>query len=781
MMNDDVYFRSIAGYFWQWEEEGNVIAIPNSSTIAYRQFVIEVMGLLRMQGLPPFGSLLLTIIATNNNGDKALDDVYALMDTKLGSANNVREPLKSAIVFLKLLAQLPKQYKQGKLRILLLQLLFENCHNRFSPDRSDDLYTLFVKGDKDDQFYVPNQVFPFNVYNNDFKVISLLSRRFPDQRSIIDKLAEVPEINEELAITVPETADAGEKDLIDQLIDNSKTFHVGSLVKRLWSGLNIPHHNMLPSRQPMGGVSDLTNKGEFDRLLISEFANDDLVFLSRLANNEALYINREIPPQNNDLERIILIDVSLKNWGTPRTIAHALMLAIAKHPKTDIHCSAFAVGERYHPLSWETADDVVQGLQVLEACLHPAKGLEAFFNEYGNKKNIEVFFISSQDTYRVPALHKTICDHYKLFNYWVHTDDKGNIDLYKRQQNNRKHVQHLLLPLEELWSKRPAKAPAEEAEETPGPVVYPILFADPFNPRHVLTAPNGEVFLITAEKALLRIADKKLKSHGWESRRGWELLYEHLQFTGGEVSIGLTTPGQHILLLFNLQNRQVVMMNIETGLKRTAYFTEWRSSISRYFIFHEDRFYFVNIGYPKKHWTFKLEEEIVINAYNDIPKAVLDIHNQYSGATTTGYSRSCNGGILKKVHTVFVNQVNNIVFNHHELRLTDHKIIKLEISHFLERVIQAELSGRNTFKFADGSSVTIHQAGLLIFKSSNPMIDTFYIPSVLDMSLGAASGSDFTGNTYFQPVRSQPRLLSTDKFWRQYMEAFIEHILKHGA
>jgi preprotein translocase subunit SecB len=46
--------------------------------------------------------------------------------------------------------------------------------------------------------------------------------------------------------------------------------------------------------QPIGGISDMTNKGDFNRMLL-EFANEDEVFMNRVANNEALYIQRNTP------------------------------------------------------------------------------------------------------------------------------------------------------------------------------------------------------------------------------------------------------------------------------------------------------------------------------------------------------------------------------------------------------------------------------------------------------------------------------------------------------
>ena len=94
-------------------------------------------------------------------------------------------------------------------------------------------------------------------------------------------------------------------------------------------------HHQLPGDQPLGGFSDLSNKGDFDKLLISEFANDELLLLSRVANNEALVLHREIPPGTDDLQRVVLLDVSLKSWGNPRILAYATMLAIARHPRTD--------------------------------------------------------------------------------------------------------------------------------------------------------------------------------------------------------------------------------------------------------------------------------------------------------------------------------------------------------------------------------------------------------------------------------------------------------------
>jgi hypothetical protein len=769
------YFQSYEGYFWQWEDGDEVIAIPNSSTIAYKEFVIELLEKLSGQGIPPFGSVLLALIATNPGGETLLNEVYALLDNRLGTMNSTREPLTSAIAFLKLLAQLPSKYKKGRNRILLLQTLFAGCHNSLSELNSKHVLDFYKAYKFKEEDFLEKKAFFLNVYNNEFRVISLLARRFPDARSILEKMADLPEVEEQLELETEVGTEPSQKDFVETLIESDQTFHVGALIRRLWSGLNIPYHNNLPSQQPMGGVSDLTNKGEFDRLLISEYANDDLVFLSRLANHEALYINREIPPQDNDLERVILIDVSIRSWGTPKTLAHALMLAIVKHPKTNIHCSAFAVGESYQPLDYSSIDDIIDGLQVLEPCLHPGRGLELFFKEYGSKKKAEVFFISSSDTYRNDGLHKVVSDHYSLFNYWIQIDSLGNIDLYKRQQNSKKHVQHLCLPLEELWKREPR---ASFNHDSGKGSCYPIRFPGAPNPKKILSEPSGAVLQITAERSLFQSFVRNGRQE-----KGWELISENLSFINGEAAFGITSGGKHLLLLFNLQDRQITIMNLNGGDQKTAFFHEWRTSVYPQFVFYKDRFYYSYLGYPSRHWTFELEEGIVINSFENIPKEILDLHKEKEIESRHLFTKGVYPGtVLKNVTSIFINEVGNLVLNIHELRLTDHNVIKLEKTGFKKKYHEAVSVSKTEFRFEDGSTVMVNRSGMLVLRSSNPSIPAIYVPLSLDGSLGVATESDFAGNAYYQLKSGQGRLpVCTKRFWDEYMDPFIDNIKNYGT
>ncbi|ANE49440.1 hypothetical protein [Flavisolibacter tropicus] len=773
------YFQSYNEYFWQWEDDGDVIAIPFSSTIAYKAFVLEALELMSPQGLPPFGSLLLTIIATNPQGESALNDVYALLDKKLdrmvnqqfGDSNQEKAILVDAFAFLKLLVHLPAKYKEGRNRLLLLQSLFAGCHNQLAASKAKHILEYYKSG-KTNIVNTPSKALHSGAFTHDFRVVSLLHKRFPDNKIIIERLAALPGIETAIAIEEAEPGEDALKDFIEELTTHSKTFPVGSLIKRLWSGLNIPFHHYHPSQQPIGGVSDLTNKGTFDRLLISEYANDDIVFLSRLANNEALYINREVPPQQDDQERIILMDVSIKSWGTPRTIAFAILLAIARHPKSNFICKAFAVGNTYRPIPFETIDDIITSLEELDPCLHPAEGLTTFFKEYGALKNAEVFLVASEDSFRHPQVHKAISDHYALFNYWIQVGQEGSIDLFRRHQNIRKHVQHLQLPLDELWKREPAQQSNRESSDSISE--YPILFPSPHNPKKVVAAPDGHFIMLTSEKHILRSFHKTL---GHE--KGWEMMYENVAYNNGEVAVGITTKGDYLFFLFNTADRKITIINIYTRESKSISFPDWRTSSNNHFLFYEGRFYYVN---NNRYWAFQWGEQITVEKGQNPPSALLEDYKEMEAEKKKQQKYvSYIGGILKNVDFVFINQAGNLVLNKQELRIKDNAVIVMERTEFLKKEVEARRREKDTFAFPDGSTVIINRGGMLVLKSSDPSIPKIYVPSVLDTALGVSTTSDFAGNPYYLLLDRSRRSISNPQFFQQYLEPYIKTITAHGT
>ncbi len=734
-MDINSYFQSYHNYFWQWEDDVEVIGIPNNNTIAFRGLVVDILEILAPQGLPHFGSLLLAIIATNPNGKMDANVVSDIMNHALEDYEETT--LYQATTFLKLLSEIPDSYKSGNKRILLFQTIFTNCHNINSVKNSLKIRDEYHSNKRNDGKNSNKIAFSKTNFNKDFGTIALLGKKFKSVEDIINKMASLPDLpNDVLKLEENVLNETVSKDIVEQLVENDKTFHVGSLIKRIWSGLNIPVHSALPSQQPLGGVSDLTNKGDFDKLLISEFANDDLVFMSRLANNEALYIQREIPPTNNDLHRVILIDVSLKNWGTPKIVAFAAALAIAKHPKTDIDCKVFAIGNSFYSIDIQSIDTIINGLQILEGSLNASNGLNNFFKENPANKNQEVFVITEYSTLKQVEMLKALTENHSGINYWIHTDAEGNIDVFKKQQNSKKHLQHLQLPLEELW-KREVKTKKSRKIEHETVTDFPILFNNSMNDKKILSTIEGDFFIITSEKTLLKHYEKKTLS---QSNKGWEMLHTNLPNFNSEFAIGILRNGDISLLIYNYHHKEITLLFLLSKEQITFPFTEWVTWGEKGFVFYEEKFYY-------RCWSFEARDG-TINENKNLPESIRyrkdelnDLENKHS------FSSSAN--ILKNVNWVYINQKNELVFNVHSLKLNSGGVIKLDKSFNREKVFNSTKTETGEFEFPDGSVIEINRSGMLILKSSNENIPYIYVPSVIDAALGVATKTEFAGYQYY--------------------------------
>ncbi len=731
------YFQSYQDYFWQWEEEMDVVAIPEASTIVYREYVLQILNKLSPQGLPPFGSLLLALIATNPDARSSINAVYSIVGSAIKTADN--STLAESIAFLNLLSEVPSAFKTGKKRVLLLQVLFQDCHYISSVKNSARILETYISGNYGKGVVTAKKLLSHERFNYDFRTIALLSKKFPDVDAILDRMAALPDIPEEIFLEKDNTApEPINDDFVQQLIDHSQTFPVGSLIERIWSALNIPFHNTLPSQQPLGGVSDLTNKGEFDKLLISEFAHDDLVFLSRLANNEALYLRREIPPANNNLQRLILIDVSLRNWGTPRTIALAITLAIARHPKTDISCLAYVVGNNYHSVTLDTPEAVIDALQVLEGSPHAAKGLEQFFKENALPKNQEVIFISAADATKLTATQMVLDKYHAFFSYWIQTSSHGQVAVYKKQHKGKKHVQSFLLPLQELWKKQITIFP--EKPEMKQPSLLPILLPMPVKAKKVLGTSDGEIFQITHEKNLLRLYDRS----AGVKEKGWELVYEHLPFTSAEFELALHPNGAYLLFIYSHDKQEILLLNITTGGQKTIPFQEWKSSTYKTFFFDKEHFYYLSFT---KYWAIGLDG--TITSFNTTKPTLLNALNKRQVYLESLLKEPMyKPNILKNIKQVYINESGNLVFNTLELNIYN-GFIKLIRTFFLDKRHEAYRSAKNEFSFPEGSKVEVKRDGIAILKSSNPDIPYIYIPLAIENALGLATDNAFAGNDYY--------------------------------
>lgn len=730
-MNTINYLQSYYNYFWQWEEDGEVIGVPESKTVAYSKFVFEILEVLSIQGLPPFGSLLLTIIATNPDGEEL---IKIIEDRLLSQSSSIEDnTIEEVIRFLKVLNQLPDQYKKGKRRIQIFQTLFEGCHNISSLKNS---YLIL----KEKKIPLSSQELTEEKIYFDLKPLRILSSKYKSTNKLLSKLVNLPILEKE--VLIDETISDSPVDLIELLSKENKTYKIGNLVKEIWSGLKIPFFSISNNQTPIGGISDISNKGNLDQLLISEHANDDLTFLSRLANNEALYINREKEQESIDQKRIILIDISIKNWGVPKIMAFSIMLAIAEHPKSNFDCEVFLIGDQVYPIKYNTIDAIIDALQILNPCLDSSLGLEHFFNKYRDRLSSEIFILTASSQLSQLVNSPVFNENKGTINHLIFSNYLGGIDVYKNKKKSRKHQQYLVLDLKRLWDKIPKSKDKTRKSDFEADV--PILIRPSTKSFGVRQTADGRVFQITKNKALIQLHDSSNDNFS----KGWKIICENIPISINEYEIGILDNGDLIVLTFRTDIRQILLFNIKTKKETKVNFNDWKNSKEQSFIFHDNKFFHYN---DRGFWSINEIGEVEVVSENE-SNLRLEFKNKRIKLEEVNQKFVSYSNLYKNLNSVKINTANNLMFNVHELIINSNNQFKLKTQDSFKLTkskLTAEKIGDDIFEFEDGSIVEMNRSGYMKLTSSNLNISTIYIPSVLNTTIGLSTKSEFSGATYF--------------------------------
>lgn len=779
-MSDINYYQSYKDYFWVWEENYEVISIRQGSTIVYTEELKGIVKALAENGLPHFGSLLLCFIAIN----KTAMDSLSFIDNKRIALNEkfgYRETsYRASFDFLKLLQSLPEEFKIGHNRQILMRTIFFGAHNRRNIVKSKNIAKLL--NSRNTRLQIPLEIeLKQKIYDYEFSLIEIISRKFPTTQSILDAMAEMPEMAYEVLPELPSTSitERTYKDFVEELMDDASTFKVGALIKPIWAGFKIPIFNAQPSSQPLGGISDLSNKGSFDKLLISEFANDDLVFLSRVANNEALYLEREMPPVTDQFQRVILIDISLKTWGTPKILAFATSIAISKHPKSKSECSAFLVGDSVQIIDFESKNNLINALQMVSVGLSAQHGLTEFLNLNKQNKKLELFFVTTPENLKQAEINKIISENQSLFKYFITVDLSANISFYRNKNNAFKHLQTINLPLKSIWKESPKKPikPLEISNdklESP-----PILLPIPIK-RSVFFQDEDQITYFVTKEGLFRIV---VKNSDAVSFKGCELIFPRLHVNSTNNFQKLSN-GQQLFISINHQNKEASIVNLSTRQYARSIFREWKYNFHSLFFLDNDEFvYRFSYSFNLFYFTPNFEEHTIqitkkTEDVSESPKPNGPIlgHNKIDENSQNKRHYS----VLKKFNFVSIDEFHQLVFSGHRLGLLNNNCFfdyrGLEISKKLEFINSTPQNGNKSFVFRDGSQVLVNSNGYLILKSSDELIPTIYLSSVVENTCAMATEEVFSGMDYFFKIpyiRFQVKSVNTNKLLA------MKHIKSH--
>ncbi|MDN5395134.1 MAG: hypothetical protein L0G39_03140 [Chryseobacterium sp.] len=793
-MDLNEYFQSYENYFWEWETDEdiagdsgyhdyNLISIPGVGAIAYRPYIMEILKELQPQGWPPFGALLMVLYAMQ---DGYTDFAGPMKHTAtFHSIGNFDFTADKSIEFLEKIKSLNKVYKYGQNRIILLQTLFQDAHNRIAPGKAEMILNIYYKrphmlaASAEKKYAGPSAI------NRDLSTLQLLNEKFPTIQSIIDAMRDhidEPELDDE--VVEEETTVETDKDFIQQLIEEPKTFQVGSLIKRIWSGLRIPMRHLSPGEQPIGGISDMANKGDLHRMLLSEFANEDEVFMNRIANNEALYIQREIPPEENIFERVILVDTSLRNWGTPKVLAFASAIAVIRHPKAHSECKVFAMGQAGLPISLDKTEDVIENLNQVSPVLEVSEALGKFFNEEHTEKDIEVFFITHQENLADEKIRKVIHENRDRLKFLITTSSEGELNFYKHHKGARKHIQKIKLPLQELWANPPQrklKATTVNGKKTDLPQNYPILFPTPSN-KIAQFLYEGEFYILSSKKQLLKtyLSDNYYDRNSYDyykTYHGCEVLIEDISVKPrGQFALAKNRQQQFILCQYQPDKKLISKLNLNTK-EYSEINTTGLNIPNSYHLTYFGRSFYLHQPMNSSLYKINLEGNISVESvFNDDR----EIDKNIAKAETEVAKLDCSGmKIISNFNRLGINENNNLVISGNELsRLYDNSL-NLYRNRCTIKILAEQ--NKNKFTFQDGSEIITDARGMLTFKSSNTGIPTFYIPSTEYGFLAVSTHTEYGGSEYYLPQQTLLKVKTLEEMYSQYLTAFIDQILDYGA
>ncbi|PWN60411.1 hypothetical protein [Chryseobacterium viscerum] len=787
------YFQSYENYFWEWKtdedvpgdsgyHENNLLSVPGVGAIAYRPYVMEILKELQPQGWPPFGALLMMLYAMQ---DGYVDFAGPLRRTaEFYSGEDFEFNVEKQIEFLEKIRLLPNVYKQKQNRIVLLQTLFKNGHNRISSVNAEAHIRIYYKRPHELASCAEQQDTGSLALNKDLSALDL-NEKFPTAQSIIDAmkgLVDEPELDDEV-VEEEATADTN-KDFIKELIEEPKTFQVGSLIKRIWSGLKIPMRHLSPGEQPIGGISDMANKGDFHRMLLSEFANEDDVFMNRVANNEALYIQREIPPEENVFERIILIDTSLRNWGTPKVLAFASAIAVIKHPKAHSECKVFALGLAGVPITLNKVEEVVENLNQVSPVLEVSEALEHFFNQEHAEKDIEVFFITHQENMEDEKVQRVVHQNRDRLKFLVTTSSDGELNFYKHHKGARKHIQKIKLPLQELWANPPQQRQSIHnfnGKKTDLPQNYPVLFPTPIN-KIAQFLYEGEFFILSSKKQLLKtyLSDNYYDRHSYDYYKtfhGCEVLFDNISIKPkGQFALAKNRQQHFILCQYQADQKLISKLNLNTKEYSEQNLTGMNIPGHCQLIYFGRSFY-LHEEFNPAHYKINIDGSISIE-----PITEKDKEFEKNNIKAEAEVAKLNGSglrIINNFNKIGINQYENLVISGNELYCTSESTLNFSKNRYDIKIFAEQ--HKNKFTFPDGSEIIADSRGMLTFRSSNKSIEEFFIPSTANGFLSLATYTEFGGSEYYLPEHALLKVRTIDDMCDRFLKPFIEQILDYGA
>ncbi|MGE3779792.1 MAG: hypothetical protein AB7F89_21575, partial [Pirellulaceae bacterium] len=380
----EAYLAAPTNSFWRWEDGGQVVCWRDGTTIAFRTELLGVMHRLAPQGLPPLDAILLLLAATRSSWSNHAANsswfwsLYA-ESVSLNRARGEHQAMVGEVLGqldrLNLLAEDVRSTQRA--REELADSVFAGAPHRLPTDLSAAIVRELESGweaETTSDRWIGRPLALGEVLESlhgGFVRCTESSLRLRFRTGLLD-LPAAPDLDIPLCDRV--------RNLLRELERDDEWQGLARVARQLLAVVAMPRRILDRDDLRLGGVSDIANRGEFDRLLVSELAYDDLTLAVRVAMNEALYLRREAPPRSPPRSRFILLDSGLRTWGVPRLFGTAVALALSAAADVRTGLGAFrANGDSLLPVDLATREGLVAHLESLTPDRHPGAALESLW------------------------------------------------------------------------------------------------------------------------------------------------------------------------------------------------------------------------------------------------------------------------------------------------------------------------------------------------------------------------------------------------------------------
>lgn len=524
------YFRAHQSSLYLWTEDGHGVFWLDGTTIAFHEEVNAVIERLAYGSLPSLSSVIVALAATRNSwpevSDKLTRLVRALSESELPTYSAaMKKHLYLTDTWPATRRRLTglSQYAASKVttvadRAELLATLFDGFESSLDQTQQLEIAAAFQAGLPEDWFFARRgDGESFSLPSTDEEEAEW-RRRPPIFHRILHDVLEFLRVAKVLAsnlhdwdqdnlqqrrqtgvafdIQPPESPieePLQARELLSSLQEDAELGGFARLARSLVAAISLPRSLETAQDIPAGGVSDISNRGQLDQLLLTELAFDDLALAIRIATNEAMYVRRE-SPLNPDLQcRPVLIDISLPMWGIPKLYATAMAMALSAVETETLTVQCFrpeAAG--VVPVSLASREDINQQLATLSPTEHPGLAVSAFQDAVGALgEPAEPVIISTTDVWESPTFQHMLSQTNFTALWVILVERDGRLQLLQRTRQGTSIRKKIHLPVEEILRSQDAESLVRQGvpEDLPN-----ILRLDEFPLRLFAVITEGRVF-----------------------------------------------------------------------------------------------------------------------------------------------------------------------------------------------------------------------------------------------------------------------------------------------